>query len=561
MIKPIDIGEARAKKVKVEGRQPPDLEALSRKSRAMALAKPHQVHVDHDLTRYVDESIVILRGDESMFERAGALVRIRGAAGKRNRTPVQRELGAPMIEQYPVPSMREQLIRRTYFFEIGELEDDKGNVSKVDVDVPIPADLVRTLRARGRWPGVRPLTGIVTAPTLRADGSILQTPGYDEASGLYYDDDGCNFPVVPDRPSQAQAKRAVHRLLEVVCDVPFATDEHRAAWVALVLTTIGRTFVNGCTPLFAIDANIRGAGKSLLADTVSLIATGRSAPRMAQPESDAESRKCITSLLLEGDRMCLIDNVSRPLGSASLDALLTSEIWKDRVLGQSKVATLPNNCVWMATGNNLEFGGDTVRRTLHLRLDSPDENPEDREDFRHPDLRAYVRQHRGELATAALTILRGYVVAGMPQKVRLWGSFEPWSKKIAAACMWVGLPDPQVTRIELEAASDTDKASLSALMHDWGRLFPRGSTAKNTIEILYPRLERGEHRPADEWDGMRAAIEELARPAPGRAPESSKLGYALRARKKRVVGSSMFEGSSKTRSGVVVWRVVQRKET
>jgi hypothetical protein len=452
--------------------------------------------------------------------------------------------------------MRERLIVSTYFFTI---KKDPKLDKLVEVPCALPKDVVATLRARASWPGIRRLEGLVQAPTLRADGTVLQEPGYEAASELLFDPGEDVFPLIPDRPTKMQAVAALDKLLDVIGEFPFANEAHRSGWIACLLTVLGRTLIAGPTPLFALDANIRGSGKSLLADAISIVATGRSAPRMNQPESDAEMRKCITALLLEGERLALVDNVNRPLGSSSFDALLTSELWKDRILGLTKSVTVPNNCTWLATGNNLTFVGDTVRRTLHIRIDSPEENPEDRVIKRYPDLKGHVRAHRGELASAALTILRAFIVAGAPcSKVKLWGSFEDWSKTIAAACVWIGLPDPESTRIELEATADPEKTALAAVLRKLPELIPTGkigTTAKNAIAFLYPRLERGEERRPDEWDGLREAFEVLAPPAPGRPPSADKLGVAFRKLKKRVVGAYMLD-CKPDRTGVAAWCVV-----
>jgi hypothetical protein len=49
-----------------------------------------------------------------------------------------------------------------------------------------------------------------------------------------------------------------------------------------------------------------------------------------------------------------------------------------RVLGKSEVPTLRWRAVAMATGSNVAIAGDTSRRVLISRLESPLENPEDR---------------------------------------------------------------------------------------------------------------------------------------------------------------------------------------
>jgi acyl-CoA reductase-like NAD-dependent aldehyde dehydrogenase len=67
---------------------------------------------------------------------------------------------------------------------------------------------------RGSWP-VRRIEGIVMAPVLRPDGSVLQTPGYDEQTRLVYVP-GREYPAVPDRPTKDDALDAAARLIEVV---------------------------------------------------------------------------------------------------------------------------------------------------------------------------------------------------------------------------------------------------------------------------------------------------------------------------------------------------------
>ena len=52
--------------------------------------------------------------------------------------------------------------------------------------------LLSTLMARPQWP-FPPLEGIVCTPTLRADGKLIDQPGYDADTGLYLDFHGRHF--------------------------------------------------------------------------------------------------------------------------------------------------------------------------------------------------------------------------------------------------------------------------------------------------------------------------------------------------------------------------------
>ncbi len=317
--------------------------------------------------------------------------------------------------------------------------------------------LIEAVHCRGHYCGhVKPLVGVTHAPTIRADGSILQIPGYDETTALLYRP-SIVFPVIPDKPTKDDASAAFQTLIHVVVDFPFLAEADKTSWAALVLSMIGRSCFSGCVPLFAATANIRGSGKSYLIDSASLIAYGRTAARRTFTQDDNELRKAITAIALEAIPSVLFDNLDAQLGGASLDAVLTAESWTDRILSTSTTTgELPMRTVWSATGNNMAFGSDVARRVLPIRLQSELETPENRTGFVHPDLLEWVRVNRPALATAALTILRAYFVAGCPlQPDGSWGSYEAWSRVVRGALVWCGAADPLPTRKTATESDDT----------------------------------------------------------------------------------------------------------
>ncbi len=129
---------------------------------------------------------------------------------------------------------------------------------------------------------------------------------------------------MPEQPGEPEVAAALDRLHEVVADFPFRDEAHRAAWLSSLLTPLARAAFRGPAPLNLIDANVRGTGKSLLADVCSTILTGRSAARMSYSHDEDEIRKQITSIALEAAQLVLIDNVSGVFGSATLDRVLTA---------------------------------------------------------------------------------------------------------------------------------------------------------------------------------------------------------------------------------------------
>ena len=396
---------------------------------------------------------------------------------------------------------------------------------------------------------VRPLTGIITAPTLRADGTILQAVGYDQKTGLLYQP--CDtFPKIPDHPTHPDAARAADELLEVVRDFQFQNEVDKSAWLSMVLSTIGRPSVSGCVPLFAISATCRGSGKTLLADAASIVAFGKPTPKKTFSSNDEELRKAITAIAIEALPCLLLDNVDRTLGGAPLDAALTATVWTDRVLCTSTTTgELPMRTVWIATGNNLRFGTDLARRVIPIRLVPTVENPEERTGFEQPKLLAWVQSNRPRLAVAALTILRAYIVAGKPpQRGGQFGSFEGWSSLIRGAIVWAGLPDPLTTR-ETAKADDTSGAIVRGLigglleMDDYGD----GLTAR---DIVYRLVSSSDSI----YSTMREVVLEVAT-SKGKI-DAKLLGYALRRYRGRIANGCKIDGTT-GRLGVVKWKAAR----
>lgn len=198
---------------------------------------------------------------------------------------------------------------------------------------------------------------------------------------------------------------------------------------------------------------------------------------------------------------------------------------------------------WYATGNNCELRADTGRRTCHVRLETAEERPELRTDFRPEKLRVYVRENRGPLLSAGLTLLRGWVGAGRPQaRLPGWGSFEGRSDVVRQCVVWAGLPDPGDTREELLGRADRE--ALGDLLRAVYQLDPerRGLFAGDIIK-------------AAEGNGaLRTAVEELA----GKL-DARKLGYKLRSFARRVVDGLFFDKAGESGDGAR-WAVYPKEK-
>ncbi len=428
-------------------------------------------------------AVAAMSSDSSIFSRGGVLVHyIPSTSATRNASRIRRPDGQPRIAQVVPAFLRERLTVAAKFVK----KSRRGDKEAVAPAHP-PGWCVDAILARGTWPCIRPLTGLVTCPVLRPDGSVLTQPGYDHASGLLLTTNEA-FNVI-EQPTQSDLIDAVAMLRDVVSDFPFKSETHLSAWVACLLTLLARHAIDGCVPLFLVDSNVRGAGKGFLVDVASLIATGKTAARMTAPESDEEARKRITSIAMAGDPLCLIDNLDpeKGFGTPSLDAAVTSTEWKDRLLGRTEMVSFPLSTVWLGTGNNVSLKGDMFRRVCHIRLECTHEDPELRSEFKYPSLVQHVSTNRATLVCAGLTILRAYIAKGRPQQGLLpWGSFEEWSSLIRQAVVHAGLPDPGLTREALRESADDEGAALRTIIENWEKVDPegRGLTARGILSSL-----------------------------------------------------------------------------
>jgi hypothetical protein len=323
------------------------------------------------------------------------------------------------------------------------------------------------LGSPSHWRDLRVLNSIVHTPVLRPDGTLLDRPGYDSATGLIYDPLGIDFPPISKMPSEQDALAALELLNELLVETPFISDAAKSVALSAIITAMVRPAM-ATAPLHAATAPVAGTGKSFLWDLVALIATGKPAPVVPQGANNEELEKRLFAGMLRGDSIVNIDNCDRPLGGAFLNLVLTQVGATNRILGQSKMMDVPPNVTLLATGNNLEVSDDMPRRVLLCRLDSRQENPEFRKFDQNP--KEMVSKNRARYVAAVLTILRAYEVCGRPARQNPLGSFEAWSHLVRDALVWLGEADP-VSTVEEARSSNPERVILLSVLTQWRRVF------------------------------------------------------------------------------------------
>jgi hypothetical protein len=264
-------------------------------------------------------------------------------------------------------------------------------------------------------PHVRNLQGVTHTPVLRRDGTVLSEPGYDPVSRLLYlPNNGLKVPPIPEFPTDEKRDQAREKILFLIKDFPFVSEDHRANFVGAIFTPLLKPLAPPPYQFLFITAPNPGSGKGFLAEILGGL-HGR-VMRGEMPRDAEELRKTITSVLLSTTAPIVqFDNLRGTVKSSVLEGLLTTAEWSDRHLGHNEDISVKNDRFWIATGNNAHLGGDMARRVLVAEIDPKMPNPETRTFDINP--KRYVADHRGELLAAILTIARGWVVAGKPMEM------------------------------------------------------------------------------------------------------------------------------------------------
>jgi hypothetical protein len=473
----------------------------------------------------------LLAAGVPIYQRGGELVHpVR--IDKDEEAAVRRPAGSSVLHSVGEPWLVEQMGRAAAWFN---LRPQGGKLRRVAAD---PKGVyARTLQGRvGEWrfPVLRTVT---TAPTLDADGRIIEAPGYDGRSQLFLDLVAGAFPPVAERPTKDDGARSLALLDRLLRGFPFETKAARSVALSCVLTAAIRAALRAA-PLFANDAPAARTGKSLLAETVGIVVTGRKPPAMSQGKNPEEDEKRLSTVLHYGDPVLHIDNCERPLGGEFLCSMLTQEVVQARILGQSERRVMPVTTTVIASGNNLTFVGDVCSRVVPCRLDARVERPDEREfDF---DVHAEAAANRPELLVAALTALRAYHVAGRPGKLKPMGGFEDWGW-IRGTLVWLGYEDPAETR-EVVIGTDPQREGLVQVMDLWARAF--GASIVTVAEI--------QRRAGPAFTDLQAKLEEVA--CRGEY-DAARVGRWLRGNRDRVVGQRRFAEAGQTRDKVQTWQL------
>ena len=400
------------------------------------------------------------------------------------------------------------------------------------------------------------LRGLVQAPVLRADGTILLKPGYDKDTQLLYiPAAGLEVPGVSDSPDAEEVRRAVEILEEPFSQFPFEDEASRANTHGLNLTGFVQRLVDDIRPMAVVNAAQTRTGKSLLVDACAGISTGRDSTK-TRFRKDEEMEKKLDELLFRATPFIQIDNAKGRIESATLESILTSRRHADRIFGTNDQGfDVPQEAVWALSGNNLELGSELGDRSYPILLDAKHPHPGDRKGPREGEvfrnLPLWVRAHRGDLIWAVLTLCRAWWVKGRPDPgLPPFGGFEEWQTVVGGILAVAGAEGFLSNRRVFRERHDQERHEIEVFLR---AVLAVCGDAPFTCKDLARQIEAREGLRDTVPDDVEGSWQRFSQ-----QPKSRALGnYLSRLRGRRVANDGLrVEEAGDDRNKVKLWRVV-----
>ena len=437
---------------------------------------------------------------------AGSLVHMETVSGAQASPAADEDSPLPITASPITPaSLARLLAEHAYVYRIRTRKTGNGESETFEEEVTPPRDILASVLANKTWPNLPPLRGVIGAPVLRRDGTLLQKPGYAPATGLYLASKVA-LPPVPDRPTPDQVAAARNFVLgQFLRDFPWSSPADRANYVALLVTPILRHFTRSLTPFAVIDATMPASGKSILTAGPGMLYGQRIIP---WPYTEEELRKAITAVLAEQVGVVVWDNLAEGtvIDSATLALLVTTGVWSDRQLGASRTTTTVNDRLWMATGNNLQLGGDMASRTVRVHLDPDMPRPEQRDQSRfgipHLDQWITVPANQMTVLWHLLVLVLDWTSNGAPRgRTVAMRQFTPWAQALAGFLDHHGIEGFLSNAGDVRGI-DEDETRWRAFLACWHRLHgERRMTAAELRQSAEPEQVGGFYH-NDPWDGQ-----------------------------------------------------------
>ena len=296
-----------------------------------------------------------------------------------------------------------------------QVENPRTNVN---VEFPLPYQFLQTALSDEALLASLPSIKLYARRPVFDSNFAFCGPGWHPESQYLVHCDAIELAV----PSPAMdAERVLDRLppllREVLADFPFKSEVDLINAVGAILTgLIVNHFILDGKPLFVLDGNQPGVGKTLFAQVIATLLDGKASGVIRYTSDEAELEKQICAVTRKWQVSVLVFDNARDrcgeIANTTLEALCSASELNLRVLGTSTMHTRPNDLLWFLTMNQTKLAGDMMARACPIQF-HVDGNPVERE-ISHYGLIRFVQENRNELLAEALGMIEQWNAAGRP---------------------------------------------------------------------------------------------------------------------------------------------------
>jgi len=290
----------------------------------------------------------------------------------------------------------------------------------------------------------------------------LSQPGYDPRTGIYTSPDA---PEIDETLSAAEAAAAWRALMAEFCFPKDDIGRSIAVALAAALTPfcISLLPAKARRPGFAASANAEGAGKTLLL-SFGMVAKLGFVPAGATPGNEEEMRKVIDGAAHQAVPILFFDNLKGHLSSGALEAFLTANTWRYRLLGSTNYTEADNVATVYLTANFATYSSDLRRRLLAVELILEEACAEERIIKNYLDEGKLVAM-RSKLLSTFWAMVKDWDQKGQPASQKLLPTFEAWSETIGGIVENAGFVSP-CQMANLKTGGDTYTHDMGTLVSE-----------------------------------------------------------------------------------------------